>query len=265
MNINIKVFKSTKGGSFVGFGSVTLDNFINIKYGISSGNYGLRVLWPFDKFTVNNETKYDNKVWFVNDEDRKVVESNIIKEYNKVAGITNNSTKSNINFNNDVVEDFESKEDEEAIDDNNIPDINGETSNQLKNSAQNIVGGIGDNISSQAQAQATLMAPAAAQLFGRARQATANDLILLTALYIAFTSSGIFLFSIILYYILIFKCRSFPAVMQFDLPRSLHGLEPHLFLPSLCKRARIELALLLKLTGRTRTCMINHDSRHDAN
>jgi lysophospholipase L1-like esterase len=33
----------------------------------------------------------------------------------------------------------------------------------------------------QAQAQATLMAPAAAQLFGRARQATANDLILLTA------------------------------------------------------------------------------------
>lgn len=89
MNINIKVYTSSrKSGISVGFGEATFgDNFLKVKFNIINGSTGLKVVWPYDKFVVNGETKYDNKVYFPNDGNRKLIDSNIIKEYNRIVGV----------------------------------------------------------------------------------------------------------------------------------------------------------------------------------
>lgn len=134
MNVNIKVFKATKQTSQVGFGTVTFDNFIAVKFSVFNNQYGLRVCWPIDKYVSNGETKYDKKVTFVNEEDRKLIDSNIIKEYNRVAGISSTSSggKSDIKFdygdNSPVETEYQNNADTFTNDNNEeIPDIEWDT------------------------------------------------------------------------------------------------------------------------------------------
>lgn len=135
MNVNIKVFKSTKSTVQVGFGTVTFENFVNIRFGIINSNYGLRVSWPFDKYVSNGETKYENKVTFVNEDDKKLIDSNIIKEYNRIAGITSTSSggKADLKFdygeNENTNQEYKNNADTltKEDDNNDIPDIEWDT------------------------------------------------------------------------------------------------------------------------------------------
>jgi hypothetical protein len=89
---SIEVFKTKNGTVNLAFGFLTVCSFMKVRFTIMKSKAGtVYVNWPSQPYQKDNETKYQEFISFVIDEDRKTISSEIIKEYNKTIGLTDNS------------------------------------------------------------------------------------------------------------------------------------------------------------------------------
>ena len=108
----IEVFK-TNGNSFtVAFGYITVCDFLRVRFNVSKAKSGnLFVSWPQSSYIKDNETKYINLIEFPDDDDRKDISNDVLKEYNRVIGIVP-AKKEEYKSNKPTNENVENKQEE---------------------------------------------------------------------------------------------------------------------------------------------------------